>query len=67
VKSPAVKDACLRQQVALCVIPICVEYLMPANLLDDLAEYVNVLSTGMEKTRRAEDRSACRDASRLRR
>ena len=31
---------------------------MPVNLLDDLAEYVSVLSTSMEKTRRAEDRSA---------
>lgn len=31
---------------------------MTGNLFDDLAEYVNVLSTSMEKTRRAEDRSA---------
>jgi hypothetical protein len=30
---------------------------MTANLLDALAEYVNVLSTSMERTRRAEDRS----------
>jgi hypothetical protein len=31
---------------------------MTANLLDDLAEYVSVLSTSSEKTTRAEDRSA---------
>jgi hypothetical protein len=29
-----------------------------ANLLDDLAEYVDVVSTSMHKTSRAEDRSA---------
>ena len=31
---------------------------MAANLLDALADYVKVLSTSMEKTTRAEDRSA---------
>jgi hypothetical protein len=50
-------NACLRQQSSLCIIPIGGERLMTANLLDDLAEYVNVLSTSMERTRRAEDRS----------
>jgi hypothetical protein len=38
--------------------PIGGERLMTANLLDDLADYVNVLSTSMEETKRAEDRSA---------
>ena len=31
---------------------------MSTNLLDDLAEYVSVVSTSMDKTKRAEDRSA---------
>jgi hypothetical protein len=31
---------------------------MSTNLLDDLAEYVNVVSGSMDRTRRAEDRSA---------
>ena len=31
---------------------------MNTNLLDDLAEYVKVLSASMDSTRRAEDRSA---------
>ena len=31
---------------------------MSTNLLDDLAEYIDVVSTSMDKTKRAEDRSA---------
>src|SRR5882762_2284706 len=52
------KKRCLHQQSALRIIPLDGEPLMSASLLDDLAEYVDVVSTSMDKTRRAEDRPA---------
>ena len=59
-------NACLHHQSVLRIIHIEVEnLLMAANLLDALADYVKVLSASMEKTTRAEDRSAYIDRPRF--